>query len=372
MESRRRRHPGFQKEPHFYNSGFEIWRYDLLGGSGLTIVKSRVGDAKQPTINALSVNVTPDQRYIVFAKKIGAQFADAGRILPWQIVRRNLATGEEDDLTAFPRGAFRPLLSPDGTKLVYGMRHDVETGLRVRDLATGSDKWLKFPIDRDDQESAFTRDILPGYAFLPGGKEIVVSWGGKIHRLELETGHDRIIPFQAKVSRELGPKLDFQSRVEEGQVQARVIHGAVASPDGKRFAFSSLTHLYIADVGVETPRRVIGGEGRQFEPAWSPDGQWLAYTSWSDGDGAICKIRADGSGTPQRLTTAPASFRYLAWSPDSQRVVAVRTPPYQAISQADQWGRGMGASELVWIPAVGGTPTFIVGAEELRAGPGQY
>lgn len=352
-----------RKNPHFYNSAFEVWRYDVLGGAGFQIVKSRVGTATQPTINALGVTVTPDLRSIYFAKKIGAQFGGGGRIVPWQIIRRNMTSGEEDEVTSLSGGAFRPMLSPDGTKLVYGTRYDARTALRLRDLTTGAEKWLKYPIDRDDQESAFTRDILPGYAFLPGGTEIAISYGGKIHRLNIETGEDRVIPFQAVVSRELGPRLNFQTRVDEGPVTARVIHDASASADGKQFAFSALTHLYVADVGSGTPHRVVSGDGRQYDPAWSPDGKWLAYSTWSNRDGGIWKVLADGTGTPQRLTRAPAYFRFLAWSPDGERIVAVRALPYQAVSQPDEWGHGMQASDLVWIPSSGGPAALIAGGE---------
>ena len=354
-----------RKNPHFYNSGFEIWRYDLLGGAGLQVVKSRVGNATQPTINALGVAIAADMRYIYFAKKIGAQFSGGGRILPWQIIRRNLTTGEEDEITSLSSGAFRPAISPDGKTLVYATRYDAGTALRVRDLSTGAEKWLKYPIDRDDQESAFTRDVLPAYGFMPGGREIVISYGGKIHRLDVDSGKDRVIPFEATVLRELGPRLNFQTRVDEGPVEARVIHDASASPDGRQIAFSALTHLYVADIGTGAPRRVIRGEGRQYDPAWSPDGKWLAYSSWQNGDGGIWKVRSDGSGSPQRLTSSPAYFRYLAWSPDSQRIVAVRAFPYQAISQPDEWGHGMQASDLVWIPSTGGAASLIAGGEGL-------
>ena len=354
-----------KKNPHFYNSAFEIWRYELLGGAGLPIVTSRVGNATQPTINALGVTIAPDSRSFYFAKKVGAQFSGGGHIVPWQIIRRNLISGEEDSFTSLASGAFRPLLSPDGKKLVYATRYDAGTALRIRDISTGADKWLKYPIDRDDQESAFTRDVLPGYAFMPGSHEIVISYGGKIHRLNIDTGADRVIPFEATVSRELGPRLNFQTRVDEGPVQARVIHSASASPDGKQFAFSALTRLYVAEIGKGAPRRVVEGEGRQYDPAWSPDGKWLAYSSWSGGDGGIWKVRADGSGSPQRLTTASGYFRHLAWSPDSERIVAVRAFPYQAISQPNEWGHGMQASELIWIPSSGGAATVIAGGDGL-------
>ena len=354
-----------KKNPHFYNSAFEIWRYDILGGAGLPVVKSRVGTETEPTINALGVTIAPDMHYVYFAKKIGAQFGGGGRIVPWQIIRRNLTSGEEDEITSLSSGAFRPLVSPDGMNLIYGTRYDAATALRIRDLSTGTEKWLKYPIDRDDQESAFTRDVLPGYAFLPGGKEIAISYGGKIHRFNVKNGEDHVIPFEAKVSREFGPRLNFQTRVDEGPVVARIIQDAVASPDTRQFAFSSLTHLYIADIGSGAARRVVKGDGREYAPAWSPDGKWLAYSSWSNGDGGIWKVRSDGIGLPQRLTSAPAYFQYLAWSLDSERIVAVRALPYQAVSQPDEWGHGMQASELIWIPSSGGVPTLIAGGEGL-------
>jgi len=93
-------------------------------------------------------------------------------------------TGDEDTVTSAQGSAFRPQVSRDGTKLVYATRYDSETALRLRGLVTGEDRWLKSPVQHDDQESYFSsRDLLPGYAFLPDGKEIVISYGGKLHRL---------------------------------------------------------------------------------------------------------------------------------------------------------------------------------------------
>src|SRR5207245_1973614 len=83
-----------------------------------------------------------------------------------------------------------------------------------------------------------TGDEFPGYAFLPGGKEIVYNQDGKIKRLDLATGAEKIIPFTAQVSEELGPKLDFPQTVEQGPVKARLIMDPAESPDGKKLAFS--------------------------------------------------------------------------------------------------------------------------------------
>ena len=126
-------------------------------------------------------------------------------------------------ITSAPGSAFRPVISPDGSKLVFGTRQDTQTGLRVRDLSTGEEKWLKYGVQRDDQESAATRDVLPGFAFTPDSRDIIVSYGGKIHRVQISTGEASGIPFTAKVSQDLGPEAKFASRVEEGPVKARLI-----------------------------------------------------------------------------------------------------------------------------------------------------
>jgi TolB protein len=57
--------------------------------------------------------------------------------------------------------------------------------------------------------------------------------------------------------------------------------------------------------------------GHAFEPAWSPDGTRIAFTSLRGGRGQIYSIRADGTGL-RRLT----KDRYDDGAPDWQPVVS--------------------------------------------------
>jgi TolB protein len=65
--------------------------------------------------------------------------------------------------------------------------------------------------------------------------------------------------------------------------------------------------------------------GQRFDsqdqsPAWSPDGQWIAFQSNRAGSDDIWLMRADGRNL-QRLTTHPAMDMHPAWSPDGTTIV---------------------------------------------------
>ena len=70
-----------------------------------------------------------------------------------QISRYRFATGEIDRLTQAEGGALRPVLSPDGRLMVYATRRETQTGFRIRDLVSGADRWLTWPVQRDAQEN---------------------------------------------------------------------------------------------------------------------------------------------------------------------------------------------------------------------------
>jgi dipeptidyl aminopeptidase/acylaminoacyl peptidase len=225
---------------------------------------------------------------------------------------------------------------------------------------------LKYPVQRDDQESYFSsRDLLPGSTFTPDGRSLIATWDGKIHRIDFASGKDTVIPFHAAVSRELGPKLDFPSRVEEGTVKARIIQGAVESPDGSTLAFSALTHLYVAPLASGAPKRLTtDGEG-EFQPAWSPDGKWIAYVTWHNEEGHLWKAAANGTSAPVLLATATAYYCNPVWTPDASHIVVFRAPRDVAVDQPDQFLHPMDGLELILVPANGGSPATISSASDL-------
>jgi hypothetical protein len=306
--------------------------------------------------------VSPDGRYLYAAQAGGG----GGGALPgWQIARLDMKTGDVDVLTQAGGRAFRPLVSPDGTLLVYATRHETQTALRVRDLNTGADRQLVWPVQRDEMESGGSpsRDLFPGYAFTPDSRALLTTRDGKIQKVDIATGQVSLIPFTAKVQVEVGPDLEFPYRIDEGPVRARLIQDPKQSPDGRRLAMSVLTKIYVKDLPAGAPRRLTSGDLWEFKPTWSPDGQWIAFVTWSMNEGGhIWKMRSDGSGQPQRLTSIPAFYTDIAFSPDGSRIVGLRGNEYMRHQTFSEFGGLRIPLDLVWLPSGGGAVELIVPA----------
>lgn len=345
----------------------ELWMYHVKGGTGVQVTRSRTQPvapgppapgSRATSRRDLGVAVSPDGKYLYYARRTG-EFSYNMELPAWQLVRRDRLTGDEDTITSEVGSAFRPVLTPDGKSLLYLTRTQTETELRMRDLASGEERLLKRPVQRDDQESRAMLDVYPGYAVTPDGKEVVISYGGKIHRLNLTTLADTIIPFNAKVALDLGPRLSFAARVDDAPTfRARLIQQPALSPDGKRIAFSAMTRIYAMNMDGGTPARLTQSAEREYQPAWSPDGQWIAYTTWGRNGGHVWKIRADGAGAPTQLTRVPAFYNEPVWTPDGQRLVVLRASRKTRL-EAGGFGFG-GAMDLTWLPATGGDTTLIV------------
>src|SRR5580698_437089 len=97
-------------------------------------------------------------------------------------------TGKMNTITSRYGSAFTPTLSRDGKWLVYGSRYEDKTGLVIRNLETGDEKWLAYPVQRDEQESIAPMGVLPAMSFTPDSKEVVASYGGKFYRIPVAGG----------------------------------------------------------------------------------------------------------------------------------------------------------------------------------------
>ena len=96
----------------------------------------------------------------------------------------------------------------------------------------------------------------------------------------------------------------------------------VESPGG-RVAFVSVRsgpeNLWVADRG-KPPHQISFTQDIFYqEPAWSPDGKWIAYVGVASQQSDIFLISGDG-GAPRTITRDPAIQQSPAWSPDGRHL----------------------------------------------------
>ncbi len=326
---------------------YHPWMYHVDGGSGVDLL------AKEKDRNALGAAFGPDGRYIYFATKMGRW----GYNLPamsFQVAIYDREVGKVFPLSGEVGGGVRPALSPDGKWLVFASRHDAKTGYRVRNLENGFEQWLTYPVQRDDQESRFTRDFMPGYSFTPDSKAIVAAIDGKVYRVAVPTGERTEIPFSVEVALDAGPKIYFETRIEDGPVKVRQVRWPRLSPDGTKLAFTALDKLYVRDLATGANTRLAEMPASQFAPAWSPDSKWIAFVTWTEEEGGqLYKVAVTGRSSPaQRLSTINAFYDEPVWTPDGKEIVVAKGS-WQQRRAAGNFNPGQG-QDLVRIPALGG------------------
>ncbi|MGH7444132.1 MAG: amidohydrolase family protein, partial [Longimicrobiales bacterium] len=351
----------------FATKDLDLWMYHVEGGTGAQVIRPAEGeDDDGPSQRYMGAAFGDDERWIWLATREGSWRYNT-KLPDYQLVVYDRESGDVSERTFRYGSAFRPTLSPDGRWLVYGTRYDAQTGLMLRDLESGDERWLAYPVQRDDQESRATRDAYMGMSFTPDSRQVIASYGGRIWSIPVDGSAASEIAFQAPVKLALGPKVQFDYEVDDSPTfTVKQIRDAVPSPDGSRIAFVALDRLYVVDAAGGTPRRLTEGTAGEFQPAWSPDGEWIAYATWSDEEGGhLYKVRADG-GDAERLTTRTAYYQQPVFSPDGTRIVAIRGPA-RAMFEATTQSTPGGAADFIWVPSDGGEATFIAPTDSRSA-----
>ncbi len=331
----------------------KLFMYHKDGGGGFQLIKSPAGlKTVEPAFSA-------DGRYIYYAQRNGAWNYNA-QLPQYQIAMYDRENGQNATITSRYGSAFSPTLSPDGQWLVYGSRYEDETGLVLRNLKSGDEKWLAYPVQRDEQESIAPLGVLPAMSFTPDSKQLVASWGGKLYRIPVSGGNSVEIPLDVDVELEMGPRLKFEYPISDDKdMVVTQIRDGVPSPDGSKLAFTSLNRLYVMDIPNGNPKRLTSMDLTEAQPTWSPDGNSVAFVTWSDKDGgSIYKVNIDGRPRPVKLTTESAIYGTPAWNKNGKIVFTKGSA--QNLKDAFGPGAARAAEDLAWISADGGDINFIM------------
>ncbi|NAS32377.1 amidohydrolase family protein [Flavobacteriaceae bacterium R38] len=332
----------------------KLFMYHKDGGGGSQLIK------EPANLKVIEPAFSPDGKYIYYSVRRGAWNYNA-QLPQYQIGTYDLEDGTRNTVTSRYGSAFSTTLSNDGNWMVYGSRYEEKTGLVLRNLKSGDEKWLAYPVQRDEQESVAPLGVLPAMTFTPDDKEVIASYGGKIYRIPIAGGDAVEIPFKVNVELAIGPKLEFKYPIsDEKELFANQIRDAKPSPDGKQLVFNALNKIYVMKLPDGKPRRLTKMDIIETQPSWSPDGKEVVYTTWSEEDGGhLYKVGVRSNSTPVKLTNESALYGKPVWSPKNNRIVFTKGSA-QSFRNAYLRRAFSGTEDLAWIPSTGGDATFIV------------
>jgi tricorn protease len=252
--------------------------------------------------------------------------------------------------------AFQGSYSPDGRRIAYvplpgafqvwkRYRGGMASPVWIADLADSSvvpiprqdsndfnPMWMGdvvyFLSDRDgavtlyayDTKTGRVRQAIPTHGLdiswaSAGPDAIVYEQFGSLHLYDPVAGMTRDLDI--RVASDLPSVRPHYEKVAEQ------IANASLSPTGKRAAFEARGEILTGPAEKGDIRNLTGTVGAaDRDPAWSPDGKWIAYFSDRDGEYALYVQEQSGPAPARRIDLGvPPSFFYdPVWSPDSTKI----------------------------------------------------
>ncbi|WP_028116957.1 amidohydrolase family protein [Ferrimonas senticii] len=318
----------------------EVWLYHVSGGNGVKLTE-RPNDQKDLGEPAFS----PDGQYIYFSQddtpgKTFHYSKDSVKGI-YKIKRYDRHSGEIEVLLEGSGGAIRPTPSPDGRHLAYISRDGFQSSLYLYNLASGEKRKIYGELDRDMQETWAIHGVYPTMAWTPDNDALLFWAGGKIRKLEINSGELETIEFQVDTEKQMQPAVRFQQNLDHNQVDLKMLRQVQISPNGKQVAFEAQGKIWLRELPNGKPKRLTK-QDEQFElfPAWSRDGRKLAYVTWDDNDQGQVVVRDLRRKRNKVVTTEPGKYVEPAFSPDGEALVFRRSKGFYITPRS--WNRDAG------------------------------
>ena len=258
-----------------YVQGGQVWMIDSDGANARAVTER--GSSMSPAWSR-------DGRRIAYSA-----FGERGT----QIVVRDLASGSARWLVATAGGLnITPVFSPDGATIVYAHGEEEGTDLFAAP-ALGSGPARRLTVGRG------TDNVSP--SFSPDGRRIAFTSG--------RSGHPEVYIMDVDgTSAELLTPFNFGDQSYRSNPDW--------SPDGRTIAFQSQIagRFQVMTINLrDRSIRQLTSEGSNEDPAWAPDGRHLVFTSNRSGTKQLYVLDVESGRT--RQLTRTGGVRLAAWSP---------------------------------------------------------
>jgi tricorn protease len=150
-----------------------------------------------------------------------------------------------------------------------------------------------------------------------GGGVIIYEQGGRLHVLNPETGQSTALKIR------VAPDLPYTRPHYEKA--AAYVRNADISPAGVRAVFEVRGDIFTVPAKKGDVRNLTQTPGvMERDPAWSPDGRWIAYFSDAGGEYKLMLHEQTGFAEPKAISLGKPTFYYSPkWSPDGRKIIYI-------------------------------------------------
>ncbi len=301
----------------------EVWLYHVSGGGGVQLVK-RASEELQKELG--EPIYAPNGKSIYYTRNVTPgpvfEYAQNSRTNLFNIERYDVDSGEVTTVVSGVGGSVRPTPSRDGKRIAFVRRENNVSKLWVKDFATGIERMVYGPLDRDVQETWAVTGVYPNMAWTADDKAVVFWAGGKLRRVTADgAATAAVIPFRINDTRVVVDAVHPQIEVAPDRFATHMPRWASVSPDGRIVVFETLGKLWLKPAAGGAARRLTrGGDELELFPTWSRDGRQIAFVGWSDAGLGQVRTVAAGGGAARNVTTVAGHYARPRFSPDGKTI----------------------------------------------------